>query len=369
MSGCGTPDYPVSYAVGPYAPTVKVWRLDPTGAADGEPATRSRPGHLVHTLIGHTKAVRKVSSPHLSWWPPISADLRRSPLSAPRRVQVLLLGAAGAAPPTHAASASADGSVIVWRLSDGQRVHTLAGKCGDGAAVVGLALLSDGQRLLSMASDKALTEWDWRAGTATRQLLPPGGRLGTQAAVSAFAYHEPTSLLAIGTRSGEIQLFAALLDRAAQEGPPVIPLAWAEHGSMDRLMGRSGARQRRDDSSDEVCCLQLDADKLVSVGRNGQMVFSLLRSMRHIEAHQSEDDPHEIMPGAPDCTSTAVRLANLPLWATGESDGSNARAQEPDLNVVPLRHSRVKFYVSTVCYKGGVLVSDGFDDRLCVIFF
>ena len=170
VSGCGTPSYPVAYEPGPYRATVKLWKLAPledhlaAEAVEQLPA-RALDGELMHTLEGHTGAVRKLLL-----------------LDAPTH---------GNAPPSHAASGGDDGSVIVWNVREGRNVRTLlpnpdVGACGQPrhgvlarSGVVGLALLpgpgwhageAEGELLLSADEDFCLYVWDWRAGTLLRAL-------------------------------------------------------------------------------------------------------------------------------------------------------------------------------------------------------
>ena len=203
-------------------------------------------------------------------------------------------------------------------------------------------------------------------------------------------------MLAYGTKSGKIVL-AALPEAPT---PNTIWLTDTSHGSIGFLSTLSQTRSVHGDLEDarlEICSLQVDADKLVSVGRNGELCVALLRSQRQLsEARNAEaaadfsgltdqqalpqsfgGDAHALEPGALACPAASVReaLQRPPFRALPDEEGTQADScsscgsdRAGDISALPLRQQRVRFYASTVCYSKGVLVNDGLDDCVSVLF-
>lgn len=68
-------------------------------------------------------------------------------------------------------SASADGTLMVWRIEAGACLRTLRGHTG---SIVGAALSKDGARLLSAGSDNTLRQWDFESGQCLHKWDAPG---------------------------------------------------------------------------------------------------------------------------------------------------------------------------------------------------
>jgi len=367
VSGCGTPGYPVSYTPGPYRATIKVWRATTPGAGIAA-AAQSMEGELVHTLEGHTEAVR----------------------------QLILLDGDGDAPPTYAASGDANGVVIIWDVRAGRQLRTLvdpevAGRrpavgsvryfpwdvvglvqlpeslrphSGDGGGAPGV----QGRLLLSADRTVTLRVFDWHTGQLLR-ILDGFTQTIVFDTLSSIALHAPTGVLALGQSNGWVALVALLPNRRE---PPF----WAALGSTDndQIGDEVVPPQRGDDRS--VVCMQLDEDKLVTVGRGGKLLVSALRrtsaefsegrrlhQLKALLAQRAHDehcfglapaDPTDLMSCARDlATGKVPKLDGPPLNPLGV----DFRWQSP-----------VRFYVSSVCYRGGVIVHDGLDDSIMVSF-
>lgn len=184
--------------------------------------------------------------------------------------------------------------------------------------------------------------------------------------------HAPSGVLALGTVNGSVALFTLLLHR--REPPFWAPLVVGSphHHGGDR-------RVNREDRFD-VVSLQLDDDKLVSVGRSGKLRVSRLRLENSVELENCVD----LAPGEPTDLMRCVRQhdAVAPKFAeefrkdgfADEQLGDMLYAQTKtrlgaNLGLFPAWDRGVRYYVSTVSYGGGVLVHDGLDDKILVSFF
>ena len=77
-------------------------------------------------------------------------------------------------------SGSEDGSLAVWDLVSGQRLHTIK---GHQASVSSVAAIPDSRRVVSGSDDGTVAVWDLESGTRIQQLSAEHGRV-TSVAVS-----------------------------------------------------------------------------------------------------------------------------------------------------------------------------------------
>lgn len=313
VSGCGRPAYPVAYAPFAYTATVKVWQLDENEHT--EKWMGGRTGTLVHTCDGHSDAIRCV--------------------------QLLDMGSGT---PSYAASGSADKTVCVWHVREGKLLHSLA---GHHAPVLAVFALSDSRRLLSVDESAVVREWDWRTGEPLRTLSTR--KYPSSGVLTAVSFHEPSCTLAMGGGGPnvDLHLVALALERTA---PPYTQL-------LSRELFEEGGGQRSAFAS-----IQHDDDKLVSVSRDGWLTTLALR--------QKEE------PAGPFAMPwNKLGLAVARRWARGDTHTFDAGAPS-DLGAARTRRRegivgcklfderRVRYYVSSVRYVGGVLVHDGLDDAI-----
>ena len=203
--------------------------------------------------------------------------------------------------------------------------------------VIGMFLVSKWQgehdRVLSIGSDHAIFEWCWRTGQITNQIVPPsrGADAGT---VSAASYHAETSTVALGTDDSSVYVVkitnqAGNTSRCALEPAAVTYVLRDVHGPQ----------------SAPVVSIQHDADKLVSVGRDGRLRMSLIRPSRR--ENDGSGDPFTIEPYAAP-------------WHDYEERGAGGETRD----LINRWYKDVRFFVSTVVYEGGTVVHDGLDNML-----
>ena len=392
VSGCARPTYPVSYPPFPYDASIKVWQLDmeeeaemqrPLAEREARPLLLGREGHLVQTLLGHEAGVRKV----------------------------LILDPT-APSPAYAASASDDHTIRVWQMHEGACAHTLSAHT---APVVGLVLLSAAgagsasasasaspssaaggvgmsSRLISVSADGEVIEWDWRTGECIAKLSSSLTHLvwRTNPRVTTAAFHEPTMIIALGTenvatgegdgeeRDGEgdgVNVHLMVLLRQGQRCEGSNTLSTPELRYLSKLRLDSTPYPLDVDGSvrNEVCALQLDADKLVAVARGsvaggypGQgMIYAVkLRSdetLSRSRGRGSDTSPYEIEPHTPLDQSVAIRDV-----IKGPSAGYRRGGGACNLTCHPLWKRPLRYYVSSVSFHGSLLVHDGADDSVVV---
>ena len=136
-------------------------------------------------------------------------------------------------------------------------------------------------------------------------------------------------------------------------------------------------------SGGEVCCIQHDSDKIVSVARNGGLCAHMIETRGVVGwwGDGSGGDEHDFVPGTPHPSAIVVReeLARRARAASSEEPSTSAAAGKAPVTpaeVLPEERfavrrgieANVRYYVSSLCYCGNVLVHDGLDDRICVMF-
>ena len=122
--------------------------------------------------------------------------------------------------------------------------------------------------------------------------------------------------------------------------------------------------------SSEVAAIQHDADKIVVVSRSGKLRACLLREIDQKDRANRDDLLAAITRARGSASEIAPRD---PLWPSMLEDDEDRmdEGHMGDLDVLdepPVLTRPVRFYVSSVSYGKGVLVHDGRDDELCVLF-
>ena len=367
VSGCGIPAYrtvrrPHGADGACECATVKVWEMPAARGAVQGTNPISRPGRLVHTLSGHADTVHRLvllpTSPNMD--------------------------AQGGAP-RFAVSASADCTLRVWDVREGVAVRTMAKHtCG----VTCLVVSGGGERLLSGAeSDGQIIEWAWRTGEALRLLPTEGMFFGP---LSCLSYHEETRTLVMGSDWGQVCLCEL------RETPPYLPL---------RMKGIQFHRSSSEEENFRICAVQHDADKVVSVSRDGQLHVTQMHSRIEFDDAFAK---HEYRFRTPSrgvfvgCTSRTARTFMMgngsvrqdakkhlavtralknkdnpflyepcATWPPGRELRSVSSLDGDDNDVLRAQRmwSRsVRYYVESVVYKAGVMVHDGRDNVVCVLF-
>ena len=359
ISGCGRPAYPVAYPPAPYSATVKVWSVDFTDVS----IEATLPGELKHTLEGHEDAVRKV---------------------------VFLSDKA------FAASASADCTLKVWHVGEGRLVRTLARHSSP--VVNAAALRVDGQ-LLSAALDGEIVLWRWRTGQGMRVLNPSGlcgqalgerrrvtyvgdgdededededdddDEEGLVESLSALSYHAPTATIVVGTTQGRLHLWQLNVD---DDDPASAPQD--KKDGLTPLIVDYRIRGEEDDGgfpgmlSPEratVVSVQHDADKLVSVARNGDLTCHLVRKEAVAAGRDADPGPYELSPLEPWPPPPAASEVDEEENEGGDDSMNGVTCLFP-LEIEMAWRRDVRYYVSTVLYDGGVMVNDGLDDKVLI---
>ena len=93
-----------------------------------------------------------------------------------------------------------DGTVKIWRMSDGQEFQTLAGHQD---FVRALAFSPDGKTALTAGEDDMIRQWDLAAGKEPRRLLARAG------GVTSAAFSRDGTLKLAGTRDGAVKIWNA----------------------------------------------------------------------------------------------------------------------------------------------------------------
>jgi len=156
----------------------------------------------------------------------------------------------------RAASASADGSVVVWDLEGLRAVHRLAGHAGKVVSVAPLA----GTALLTAGADRRVLRWDWASGVLAGEVLH-SNQLSPVSCMHADAGDGSVSL---GHVNGSVEV-------RAHRGPgdPFAPgqgQAWvAVYTHRHDTPAFQGAH------ACEVAAVHHDSDKAVSVCRSGEI--------------------------------------------------------------------------------------------------
>ena len=195
-------------------PTLKIWKLaadrDQMSGGDISMRVPSVKGTLVHTLHGHRDSITSVVI--LGYCP------------ARQDVQAHL----------HAASASRDGSVYIWRLSDGQRVGKIDAADLDGVEHGTSLCIAPGRqatRLFIGHESGHLLEWDWPTGRVLRslrlyetpRLLPLGPptteECATPVVIHRLYYHHQTDSLSVGLDEGAFRIVQWNTDAQAVGAP------------------------------------------------------------------------------------------------------------------------------------------------------
>ena len=132
--------------------------------------------------------------------------------------------------------------------------------------------------------------------------------------------------------------------------------------------------------------MQFDADKILAVKRSGSLSISLLReddpdnpielreydpdepTLQNFAEYDDDDDP-----GLPNGRLRGDMLdfePSMPTWlACAIEKSMDHPGEEIVLGCYPVSLAselRVRFYVSSVCYQGGVVVHDGLDDKVAI---
>ena len=88
----------------------------------------------------------------------------------------------------HAASAAADGAIVLWRLADWACVHVLG---GHDAVIPSLSAHSSGRLLLSVGADRTLRLWDLTEGRSAYVTRTKGAATKVVWAPARDAYRRP----------------------------------------------------------------------------------------------------------------------------------------------------------------------------------
>lgn len=128
---------------------------------------------------------------------PVAGDAGH--MNAVRSVAISPYGA------TVVASGGDDGTIKVWRLSDGALLHTLAGHAN---GVRSVAITADGGTLVSGGGDNAVKMWDLATGAPVRTLPVPGrGDAGHTGGVRSVAISPDGGTVASGSADKTIKLW------------------------------------------------------------------------------------------------------------------------------------------------------------------
>lgn len=238
-----------------------------------------------------------------------------------------------------ALSASEDGTIIVWECASAKPRHRLAAPGLAPSAVRSVVVVPGTTRALAACADGVIREWDWESGVllgATDVQLAHG----QPRRLTALSFHAPTSSIAFGDEGGCLTVAEYRPPAPACTAVEAAPAGEGLEGAPRRirlvglglvLPGRPVHLQSYGGACD-VASVRHDGDKVVCARRSGE--FSVARRVLH--------PSDELAP--------------------------NADAAAPQWHFEFTLDARVRMYVSSVNYSADVLVSDGFDNRVLVIF-
>ena len=373
-------------------------RLAPTGAAVGQPRRSSpcamlRDATPVHELGaaqgGHTDSINAVRIVELGdAWP----DLGSTALSSM---------------PPQCVSASSDTTLIVWDLRRGKPLRTLrrhqaavtaialkgggpgeeglrvgsGAKEGGGGAGIGNGTgggtggwasprAYDSQHVYSCSHDGVILEWNWRRGDCVRCVL--SASVVEPRPLTTISFHSPTSTLAVGSQLGDVCILRANPSETRREGElPSYPLtAWHAVG----LYSSGGGP--RPSPRHEVACVQHDGDKLVTVARSGELQVRWLGQLPDEGEPFGCYDERSVLRESADkkplkhasARAACQRVSAIAAAAAEEGSSGVMAAMSPvRFPKAPLSsgvRTNVRLYVSSVMFRGGVLVADGFDNQV-----
>ena len=248
---------------------------------------------------------------------------------------------------------------MIWHIAEGRHLRTLS---QHKSAVVSISRMTDDghSKLLSVSEDSFVIIWDWNTGEALREFRAgqfKAGRPGNP--ITAASFYEPAGTLCLGTHSGDLHLFAlppAQEDNTAREPgsytvditddntgvskygasvslrytPRLIRMMQVTHGksSVKKVHAaqeneddeEEGEEENDDDgpllgsrrSGGEVCCIQHDSDKIVSVARNGGLCAHMIETRGVVGwwGDGSGGDEHDFVPGTPHPSAIVVRRSS-----------------------------------------------------------
>jgi WD40 repeat protein len=94
----------------------------------------------------------------------------------------------------HIVSGSSDGTVAVWDLQTGARLHELT---GHHSAVTSVVLSGDGRYIVSGSSDETVAVWDLQTGERP-------ATLALDVRIVCLTWHSADRVLAVGDRIGNL---------------------------------------------------------------------------------------------------------------------------------------------------------------------
>ena len=352
-----------SFACGLYDGEVVISHLDTELVAGGEGTylpTRHERGEVIALALGATVLVSGSGEPRYNREACPQATLCFHDLASKTGFPAKTVGAADGGHTDSvnevlllgddeelALSAGEDGVLIVWECASAKprhrcrvRVAPLPGSSSlPDCAVRSVVPVPGTTRVLAASADGVVRDWDWASGvlfgrTDVQWLHVQPRRL------TALSFHAPTHTIALGDEGGCLNVSKCFYRRAATN---LGAAAWqsGEEGTARRIVlvqigevlpGQATPQRPFPVNACDVASVRHDGDKIVCAMRSGEF--------RVARVGPSSNHTHE------------ARLnVDVPHWRF-----------EFTLD------ARVRMYVSSVNYSADVLVSDGFDNRVLVIF-